>query len=1136
MKRKYKIVICIFFLVISIVGVYKFKKIDDVSASYIHNFEEYEEISVGSDGEKKILVRIVTYVELSQNSSFNYVEGNFNTTGMRLISWSFKNRFKEDYFMRDDSKISYGVISNERFSSSESSKVEYAEFVFEVTDNSNYNLSFKPSAPKLVPTNLVNLELSSVTSIDDGEFINKVNLGDEFYYKITLTNVSYTATDEVNVEFSFPNEILVLDAPGGDIQSNKVIWNISSIRKNEQKYLYVKAKLDNRISENVKSTITEVKSDINGNILRNNNILNIKYPNLLVSASLNKEDIKPNEEFEYTISLENNGEGVAKEVVLENIINENLIMLETSENNIGTDSNLKFIFDEVLPKETKTILVKAKAKENSELGLINNKLIVYYNDQIMEDSFEINIKDSNLIINTSTSKNKIKPNEEFEYILNIENNGDINSNEIVVENNVDSNLEIISVSDNGNINGQTITWNLNSLGASQEKNLSIKVKLKNDVTAGSNINNVVYLTEKNKKTISDNNTVVTIDSNVVVTSNVDKTEFIPGETFKYKITLENNGDASSNNLIVENIIDSNLTIISVSDNGNINGQTITWNEFALNPNEIKEYEVEVKVNYDTVDNTKITNIITVKEQLKSDKNSEINVLIKKPVLNIINTIISTGGNDINFGEEFFYEISVINDGEISSGNYTVKDVVDEHLTILDSDGGIIEGNTITWKGNNIEPKEVIKYTIKVKSSVKPEPFVSILNTAIVNYLNEENKQTLSHSITNFDVTLNCESSKDNLKIGDEYYYKLHISNSGNSSIDDLIVKNNLSSNLELVNVVYDSDLLKFNNDNNNLTFTFNSLIPDESLDILIYVKVIDNKDDVIKNTGSISYKNKNYDFNNVVNMAKPIIVVNNTTSKDKVLNNEHFYYTLNISNIGNAKSDKLKVISSFDKNLVIVSCQNCVKNDNELEWDLDPLKENESTEIVIEAYASDLKNGYVINNDVTIKENNVILSESNKTITFVEPKITVEKSISDTVIKVGQSFTYYIKIKNDSDVVLENVLVKDVIDNALKLEDIGNATLNGNFLEWNVTILPNEEIILKVVATPTIEKNITSDVLVSFNDKEFKSNKVNITISNEEVENPKTGDRVRLIYLGVGIVLLIIIGLFKKKKKVFYKI
>ena len=119
---------------------------------------------------------------------------------------------------------------------------------------------------------------------------------------------------------------------------------------------------------------------------------------------------------------------------------------------------------------------------------------------------------------------------------------------------------------------------------------------------------------------------------------------------------------------------------------------------------------------------------------------------------------------------------------------------------------------------------------------------------------------------------------------------------------------------------------------------------------------------------------------------------------------------------------------------------------------------------------------------------------------------------------------------------LENVLVKDVIDNTLKLEDIGNATLNDNFLEWNITILPNEETTIEVIAIPTIEKNITSDVLVSFNDKEFKSNKVNITISNEEVENPKTGDRIRFIYLGVGIVLLIIISLFKKKKKVFYKI
>ena len=1136
MKRKYKIVICIFFLVISIVGVYKFKKIDDVSASYIHNFEKYEEVSIGSDGEKKILVRIVTYVELSQNSSFNYVEGNFNTTGMRLISWSFKNRFKEDYFMMDDSKISYGVISNERFSSSESSKVEYAEFVFEVTDNSNYNLSFKPSAPKLVPTNLVNLELSSVTSIDDGEFINKVNLGDEFYYKITLTNVSYTATDEVNVEFSFPNEILVLDAPGGDIQSNKVIWNISSIRKNEQKYLYVKAKLDNRISENVKSTITEVKSDINGNILRNNNILNIKYPNLLVSASLNKEDIKPNEEFEYTISLKNDGEGIAKDVVLKNIINENLIMLETSEKNIGTDSNLKFIFDEVLPEETKTILVKAKAKENSELGLINNKLIVYYNDQIMEDSFEINIKDSNLIINTSTSKNKIKPNEEFEYILNIENNGDINSNEIVVENNVDSNLEIISVSDNGNINGQTITWNLDSLDASQEKNLSIKVKLKNDVTAGSNINNVVYLTEENKKTIRDINTVVTIDSNVVVTSSIDKTEFIPGETFKYKIVVENTGDASSNSLIIENIIDPNLKIISVSDNGKINGQTITWSETNLNSNEEKEYEVEVKVNDNTVDNTKITNIITVKEQLKSDKNSEINILIKKPVLNVVNSIVHTGENDINFGEEFFYEISVINDSDVSSGSYTLKDIVDEHLTILDADGGVIEGNTITWNGNNIEPQEIVKFKIKVKSTVKPEPFVSILNTAIVNYLNEESRNTLSHSITNFDITLNCESSKDNLKIGDEYYYTLHISNNGNAQIDDLVVENTLSNNLEFVKVEYDSDLLEFNRNNDTLTFTINNLYPLESLDILIYVKVVDNKDNIIKNTGIISYKGEVYDFNNEVSMAKPVIVLNNTTNKDKVLNNEHFYYTINISNIGNATSDSLKVISSFDKNLVIVSCQNCVKNENELEWDLEPLKENESKKIVVEAYASNLENGYVISNDIAVKENNVILSESNKKITFVEPKITVEKSIDDSVIKVGQAFKYYIRIKNDSDVVLENVLVKDVIDNTLKYENIGNATLNSDFLEWNVTMLPNEEITLEIVAIPTIEKNITSEVLVSFNDKEIKSNKVNITISNEEIENPKTGESIHFVYLLIGFVTLIIVSLFIKKRKVLYKI
>lgn len=81
----------------------------------------------------------------------------------------------------------------------------------------------------------------------------------------------------------------------------------------------------------------------------------------------------------------------------------------------------------------------------------------------------------------------------------------------------------------------------------------------------------------------------------------------PGHTFTYQIRVENTGDVKISDAKIVDRLPGQLEIIGVSDDGDIDGQNVTWSNIVLSPGEHLTVWVKVKVKLNTANGTLLTN-------------------------------------------------------------------------------------------------------------------------------------------------------------------------------------------------------------------------------------------------------------------------------------------------------------------------------------------------------------------------------------------------------------------------------------------------------------------------------------------------------------------------------------------------
>lgn len=1104
-------------------------------ADAVINFGADIESYYGEDGELYHAYNI--YFTATSNETFNHIEGFYEEIGLVVTEFEALGDFVLENV--DLSNKTFSLTSNTTYSSADG-KVYFARVISQYA-NPDYteecSLRFYNVTSSIVSVNDVDITKTAILEKGAIDNLTKIEQNTEFYYKITIKNTSSIPTDEVNFIDEIPSELEVLDVDfngiSGNRNGNTITYTLDSLDVSEEKTIYVYVKL---IDATKDTLINTASITINDKEKSANYEIDILKPNLEITKDVSEHSVKRNDIFTYTINISNNVAS-AYDVVLKDTIDKNFTIIDTNYENSGNENELIFELGNLSPDTQISVVITLKANADAELkNYINTAVVSANNHEEIEDSADVTVTDDAVFIKKRVSKDTVRPGDEFSYYIDYGNTGSASSDRVVISDTIDSRLSIVSAN-GANISGNNLTWEIGSIPEGAENTLEIVVRVNDNVAMNTVINNVVVLKEEGELDKEDFEKIEVIDSDVSIEKLTSKHEVKPNEEFDYVIKVKNNGSAASKYLTITDIIDTNLEIVS-ANGANINGQTITYTIPSLNVSEEKEYIITVKVKNTVNDATVINNLVTLKEDGKPDKEDEEQVVVRKPILRV-EKYVDKNPAIYNVGEEFIYNIAIYNDGSIASDNVTVTDNISDLLTIIDSDSGIVNKNNITWNIDSIAPNSRVLLQVKVKAKNVLEN-TTIKNIVVVKHNDEQLTDEEDILVITSDLYLFKSVSKKQIRPNEEFSYTITFGNNGDAVAKNILITDMIPDGIKFVEAFSDNANIVIKKEEESYTFNIDTLNPGEEFNITI--KAIVNSDtkmdEVIKNTAILTFENEKITSEVDIVVIDTDLSITKISNKQSVVNKEKFNYTISITNNGSVPADNIVVKDVLDESLELINCDNCNNiTDNIITWNIPTIGVNETKNFVVTVKIDNQQKGYIIKNKAILIEDGKPNKEDEEEVLVVDYNISIRKSVSKNLVKIEEPFTYYIYIKNESDIAINNIKIVDTFDTNLDIIDANGGIIKDDSYVWNISLLPNEEYVIEISAAVKKDTNKNEIINIAnmiFDDEKIPSNEVKIEIVNEEVpENPSTGSSINYILM---ILALIVVMFILRKKNIIFKI
>lgn len=348
----------------------------------------------------------------------------------------------------------------------------------------------------------------------------------------------------------------------------------------------------------------------------------------------------------------------------------------------------------------------------------------------------------------------IKVGEEFEYRIKV--TGLYNYLETDVVNIKDVIPEELEVIDSGGAtltSSNTYTWSLGTFKAGTEtKTISIKVRLKE--TLKRSLYNKSTLTVEGQDPIEAGNTINIVYSDIQVNKEASKNKIAPGSVFDYKITVKNMGNAVSENIVLKDTLDNNLTLISSDARYTKNNNEFSFDIGKIEAGKSVTITLHVKENNSLSKGEIVNTAIAVEEGKKTieatavvtvEKEEEPSGVLDKPSISIKK---SSNEKEVQAGKEFKYTIEITNNNSLNLKNVIVTDHIDDSLEIIDSNGATYENGVLTWQFD-LDGKKSKTFTIKVK--VKDDTKLGKIKNQAKVYYNDLEEESNEVVITVVDV-------------------------------------------------------------------------------------------------------------------------------------------------------------------------------------------------------------------------------------------------------------------------------------------------------------------------------------------------------------------------------------------------
>ena len=780
--------------------------------------------------------------------------------------------------------------------------------------------------------------------------------------------------------------------------------------------------------------------------------VDIAVPEIIPDKTANVTDANFGDNVTYTVTVTNDGDVDASQVVIVDQLGNGLKYVSSSDGGVWDEktNTVTWIVDLAAGK-TKTLNVVATVVG---YGNVTNSLAVG------NKTSKINVNVPEITPNKTVDNKNPNFGDNVIYTIVVSNDGAADAKNVVVKDILAHGFKFIEANYGGVYDEltRTVTW-IVDVNAKDHVDLTIKVTvedygvLTNNVTVGN-------------KTSSVNITVPEIIPNK--TADIENPNF--GDEVTYTVNVTNAGKVNANNVVVRDVLGEGLELIS-ADGGVYDPitRTITWT-VNLNSGETKSFKVVAKV----IGYGNVTNSLVV-----GNKTSTVDVDVPE-------IIPSKDADNMypNFGDSIDYTITVNNIGKADAKHVVVVDRLDKGLKYVSSShNGVYDeaAHTVTW-------------VVDIAAG-------SSLDLTVTAFADEygvlTNNVTVGDKRASVDVTvpeiIPAKSvDVENPNFNDEITYTVTVTNNGVVDAKQVVVRDILDKGLKFVKATGE---YTFDEDSRTVTWIID-LAKGESQ--TFYVTAVAEAYGVLTNDVTVGDNTASAD------VVVPEIIPDKTANITNPNFGDKVDYTVTVTNDGMGDANNVVIVDRLGEGLTFVSASDNGVWDpvkRTVTWIVD-LAKGESKVFSVIATVS----GY---GNVT---NSLVVGNKTASVNVTVPEIIPDKTANITNPNFGDNVTYTVTVTNDGIGDAKDVVVRDVLGEGLKfVSATGEYTWDedSRTVTWIVDLAKGESRTFYVNATVVGYGNVTNSLIVG-----NKTAGVNVTVpeiipdKTANITNPNFGDNV----------------------------
>ena len=966
-------------------------------------------VTVTNDGNadaKAVVVRDV----LGKDLKFVSATGTYTFEATNTITWTVDvDAGKTETFTVVATVINYGNVTNSL-----------------VVGNKTFNKNV--TVPEITPDKTVDNE--------------NPNFGDDLTYTVTVKNEGNGNANDVIIVDALGKGLEYVSSTGNyDNKTNTITWKVD-LASGETKTFTVVAKIVG---------YTDVTNEVT--VGNKTAAVTVYIPEIIPAKDVNNTTPNFGDKVEYTVTVNNNANKDAKQVVIVDTLGKGLKFINASHNGKYDESTrtITWIID-LDAGESAVFSVNAAVEA---YGIINNTVVVGNKSAT-----------KNITVPEITPIKKVEntvPNfgEEVTYFISVFNSAIVDVKQVVVVDYLDKGLKYVSSSHNGVYDevAHTVTWVVD-IGAGSSFDLTVTAVadeygvLTNDVTVG------------DKRASVD----VTVPE-IIPAKSVDVENPNFNDEITYTVTVTNNGVVDAKQVVVRDVLGEGLKFVKATGEYTFDEatNTVTWIVDLAKGESQTFYVTAVSEAYGVLSNNvfvgdKIASAVVTVPEIIPGKSVD----VENP----------------NFGDTVTYTVTVTNNGVVDAKQVVVVDHLNKGLKYVSSShNGVYDevAHTVTWV---VDIGAGSSFDLTVTAVA--DEYGVLTNDVTVG----DKTASVDVNVPEIIPTKDVNNTAPNF--GDKVEYTITLSNNGVGDAKQVVVVDTLDEGLTFVSA---SDNGVWNPFKRTVTWTVD-LAKGESkvFTVIATVSAYGN----IPNTVSVGDKSSS------VNIAVPEIIPGKTVDVENPNFGDTVTYTVVVTNNGVVDAKQVVVRDILDKGLKFVKATGEYTFDEDsrtVTWIVDLAKGESQTfyvTAVAEAYG-------VLTNDVTV-------GDKTASADVVVPEINPDKTANITNPNFGDNVDYTVTVTNDGIRDANNVVIVDRLGEGLTFV---SASDNGVWdpvkrtVTWIVDLAKGESKVFSVIATVSGYGNVTNSLVVG-----NKTASVNVTVpeiipdKTANITNPNFGDNV----------------------------